>query len=374
MNPHDPLRVRRERRGERRRSTPRHPRGHHAVTTRLAIRHLRESEEKYRQIFENANDAIYLFELDERGLPGRILEVNEVACRRLGYTRDEYLAMDPAQLDAPETDVDIPDSMDRLRAQGHETIRLVHLAKDGTRIPVEVSSHLFTVHGRTRHLSIVRDIRERQRAEARLRSSLREKEVLLQEIHHRVKNNLQLVSSMVSLQSHELGEQASRELQTRVRAMALVHEILYGMKDLSRIRFDEYLHTLVQELRQVYARPEITIDLALTEVSLPIETAVPLGLLVNEIVSNAFKHAFPDGSSGRVTVELSDSGTTRVRVADDGVGMPEEPGTGSSLGLVLIDELLAQLGAAVDLSRSGGTAYTIRLPEVSPRAPGTASS
>jgi PAS domain S-box-containing protein len=338
---------------------------HRAFPSRLPLRHLRESEETYRQIFENASDAIYLFELDERGLPGRILEVNEVACRRLGYTRDEYRAMDPAQMDAPETDVDIPESMDRLREQGHETIELVHQAKDGTGIPVEVSSHLFTVRGKTLHLSIVRDIRERKHAEERLRASLREKDVLLQEIHHRVKNNLQLVSSMLSLQGDELGDGALTELQNRVRAMALVHEVLYGMQDLSRIRFDEYIETLVEELRQVYAAGGVELDLRLEEVYLPIETAVPFGLLVNEIVSNAFKHAFPDGGPGEIQVELARSAGTRVRVADNGIGLPERPATGATLGLVLIDELLVQLGATVDLRRDGGTTYIVQLPEES---------
>ena len=222
----------------------------------LPLEHLRESEEKYRRIFENANDAIYLFELDERGLPGRILEVNEEACRRLGYSRGEYLAMNPAELDAPETDVDIPESMDHLREKGHEQIELVHLAKDGTHIPVEVSSHLFTVGGKTRHLSIVRDIRERKQAEQRMRDSLREKEVLLKEIHHRVKNNLQLVSSLISLESRDIGEQAAVDLQARVRALALVHELLYSVEDLSTSRFDEYLTTLVGELQLIYDRAQ----------------------------------------------------------------------------------------------------------------------
>ncbi|MFP4205029.1 MAG: sensor histidine kinase [Spirochaetaceae bacterium] len=323
-----------------------------------------ETHEVYRQIFENANDAIYLFELDERGLPGRILEVNDLACKRLGYTREEYLAMDPAQMDAPETEVDIPESMDHLRERGHETIELIHLARDGTRIPVEVSSHLFHVGGKTRHLAIVRDIRERKRAEERLRASLREKEVLLREIHHRVKNNLQLVSSLISLHDYELTDKTLTELQTRVRAMALVHEVLYGMQDLSHIRFDDYLRALIAELQEVYDNGDTTVSLSLAEVSIPMETASPLGLLVTEIVSNAFKHAHPDGGAGRLWVTLTEGPPPVVHIADDGVGLPEQPPQKrTSLGMTLIEELSDQLRAELDVSRQGGTGYTIRLPE-----------
>lgn len=326
-------------------------------------KHLVEREETYRQIFENANDAIYLFELDESGLPGRILEVNQLACSRLGYTREEYLQMDPAQLDAPETDVDIPASMDRLREQRHETIELIHRAKDGTRIPVEVSSHLFHVHGKTLHLSIVRDIRERKRAEEEIRSSLREKEILLQEIHHRVKNNLQLVSSILNLQRDQLGNPQTTELQTRVRAMALVHELLYGMRELAAIPFEDYIASLVDELKEVYDDGRTQVRLELDSLSLPMKTAIPLGLLLNEVVSNAFKHAHPPGEPGTLEVHLSRTDRPVLMIRDDGRGLPEEPTTGASLGMVLIDELTSQLGAEVDVSREGGTSYTITIPE-----------
>ena len=355
--------MRRQRSALDRGKAGRRRRGRLQGTSSLPLKHLRESEEKYRQIFENANDAIYLFELDERGLPGRILEVNEEACRRLGYSRDEYLAMNPAELDAPETDVDIPESMDHLREKGHEQIELVHLAKNGTHIPVEVSSHLFTVGGRTRHLSIVRDIRERKQAEQRMRDSLREKEVLLREIHHRVKNNLQLVSSLISLESRDIGEPAAVDLQARVRALALVHELLYSVEDLSTSRFDEYLTTLVGELKLIYDSGSTRLELALEATVLPIDTAIPLGLLVNEVVSNAFKHAHPDGKAGLLKIELSGDSGTLVRIADDGVGLPEDARGRGSLGLVLIDELSSQLNATIEVSRQAGTTYSISIPE-----------
>ncbi|MFP4373734.1 MAG: sensor histidine kinase [Spirochaetaceae bacterium] len=363
MRDSNPFRLRRQRSALDRRQAGLRRTTRRRGPSRLPLKHLRESEEKYRQIFENANDAIYLFELDDRGLPGRILEVNEVACRRLGYTREEYLTMDPAELDAPETDVDIPESMDHLRAKGHEQIELIHLAKDGTRIPVEVSSHLFRINGKTRHLSIVRDIRERKQAEQRMRDSLREKEALLQELHHRVKNNLQLVSSLINLESQAIGERAAVDLQARVRALALVHEVLYSVEDLSTSRFDEYLTTLVGELQLIYDTGSLRVELTLEPRILPIDTAIPLGLLVNEVISNAFKHAHPDGEEGVVQVELSGNGGTLVRITDDGVGLPEDAGTENSLGLVLIDELSRQLNATVEVSREGGTTYRIYIPE-----------
>jgi two-component sensor histidine kinase len=196
-----------------------------------------------------------------------------------------------------------------------------------------------------------------------MRDSLRDKEVLLQEVHHRVKNNLQLVSSLINLESREIGERAAVDLQARVRALALVHEVLYSVDDLSTSRFDEYLTTLVGELQLIYGSGAVHLELALEPRILPIDTAVPLGLLVNEVVSNAFKHAHPDGEAGVLRIELSGNGGTLVRIADDGVGLPENARTGDSLGLVLIDELSSQLNATVDVSRQGGTCYSIHIPE-----------
>jgi len=319
----------------------------------------RRSMETYRQIVEKANDAIYLFELNHFGVPGKILEVNDAACRQLGYTREEYLSMDPSQMDAPESNVDIPASMDRLRQTGSETIELVHLAKDGTPIPVEVSSHLFQVDGHTLHLALVRDIRERKAAEAELRRSLAEKETLLREIHHRVKNNLQVVSSLVNLKSSTIPAFDATDIQNRIRAMSLVHEILYGRGALAAVRFDAYITSLAEELFDIYGKPNVRLEQELEAVEVETDRAVSLGILVNELLTNALKHAFPGERPGSVHIAVRKLAEAReLVISDDGVGLPESTPE-DTLGLVLVDNLVEQINASLSVTRDGGTTYTI---------------
>lgn len=315
---------------------------------------LRQSVEKYRQVVDNANDAIYLFELNTAGRPARILEVNEVACRRLGYTREEYLVMDPTQMDDPSETPEIEASMERLRAQRTETIEMSHVAKDGTAIPVEVSSHLFDSGGRTYHLAIVRDIRERKEAERRVLASLEEKTVLLREIHHRVKNNMQLISSLLSLQAQSLADprllDIFTEAQNRVGALALVHEKLYQATDLARVDFEHYAGDLVKTLRDGLYTPGRSIDVSIeTEsVSLPVPVLIPIALILSELVSNAFKHAFAPFDSGQIAVVLQrKERQLELSVCDDGVGLPEEfDGRAlKSLGWRLVETLVEQLEA-----------------------------
>jgi PAS domain S-box-containing protein len=313
---------------------------------------LRMSTEKYRQVVNKANDAIYLFELSENGRPARILEVNEVACRRLGYSRQEYLEMDPVQMDEPGNEEEIAASMERLRQQRSETLEMRHVAKDGTVIPVEVSSHLFEAANRTYHLAIVRDIRERKRAEEQIRTSLEEKTVLLREIHHRVKNNMQLISSLLSLQSQEVRDPVLQDIfgeaQNRIGALALVHEKLYQANDLARVDFYHYVSDLIRPMSEALhtAGTAYRTSVEADPVPLPVPTLIPLALITSELVSNAFKHGLAPFNSGHVTVSLRRAGTLlRLAVADDGIGLPSgfDGAAGRSLGLRLVHTLVEQI-------------------------------
>ncbi|MBK8025768.1 MAG: PAS domain-containing protein [Chloroflexi bacterium] len=194
---------------------------------------------------------------------------------------------------------------------------------------------------------VVRDITEATLGAERLRSSLREKEVLLKEIHHRVKNNLQIISSLLSLQSSSMEDPRTlaqfQDSQNRIRSMALVHERLYRSENLARVEFDKYLHELVDSLVQTYnsRSKNITAKVDAEAVMLDIDIAIPCGLIVNELVSNALKHAFPNGLPGQIGVEMDqdrDDSRYRLVVFDNGVGMPENMdyrGT-PSLGLKLV--------------------------------------
>jgi two-component sensor histidine kinase len=199
---------------------------------------------------------------------------------------------------------------------------------------------------------------------------LEEKEVLLKEIHHRVKNNLQVISSLLYLQSRQVQDSETLEMfldsQHRVRSMALVHERLYENGDLARVDSADYIHDLARYLRRAYGTDSgaVTLDVQVDEVPLDIDTAIPCGLIINELVSNAMKHAFPDDREGEIIIGLSrdPAGQYVLTVRDNGVGMPEgvAPRSTGSLGLRLVSRLVDQLEASIELDRNGGTGFTIK--------------
>jgi len=199
-----------------------------------------------------------------------------------------------------------------------------------------------------------------------LRRSVAEKEVLLREIHHRVKNNMQIMSSLLALQagtvSNERAREALRESRDRVRAMSRVHEQLYQTEDVARIDMGRYIRSLTGHLSQSFGADVVTTHVKVRDVSLDIDNAVPCGLIINELVSNAFAHAFPNRSDGKITVSLdSTDGTYQLCVRDDGVGLPAhlDPDHPASLGLRLVHLLARQLNGSVCVDIQQGTAFKI---------------
>jgi len=217
-----------------------------------------------------------------------------------------------------------------------------------------------------------RELIERKRAEERLKTSLAEKEVLLKEVHHRVKNNLQVISSLLHLQSKQVKDPATLgmflESQYRVRSMALVHERLYQSEDLSGVDAADYFRDLAGYLHRSFGSTlsQVSMKVDVDPVSLGIDVAIPCGLIVSELVSNSLKYAFPDGRQGQVLVRLHLAPGSRcvLVVGDDGIGLPEgfDLKATKSLGLQLVDRLVAQLEGSIDLDRSGGTTCTITFP------------
>lgn len=213
------------------------------------------------------------------------------------------------------------------------------------------------------------EIEERKQAEEALKASLAEKEVLLSEIHHRVKNNMQVISSLVSLQAEELQDASMgeilNEVSHRVRSMALVHEKLYQSADLARIDFTEYVESLLNYLWRAHGpvASGVRLSLDLEPLSLSVDVAVPCGLILNELVINALKHAFCGRAGGEVTVSLRGGADGRVRlcVRDNGTGLPEgfDWKQARSLGLRLVQMLAGQLRAVVEVSSGEGTEFAI---------------
>ncbi|HSN92930.1 MAG TPA: histidine kinase dimerization/phosphoacceptor domain -containing protein, partial [Anaeromyxobacteraceae bacterium] len=219
--------------------------------------------------------------------------------------------------------------------------------------------------------SMGEDITERRRTEERLRASLAEKEILLKEIHHRVKNNLQIVSSLLDLQARHVPERRARQMleesTARVRSMALIHEHLFQAKEVARIDFSRYVRDLVDRLMQTHSGGEgsVAVQVDVPTLPLPLDTAIPCGLIVNELVTNALKHAFPSGRGGSVRVGIVAAGSrATLRVADDGVGMaaPVDPAAATTLGLSIVATLARQVGGRLELRGGPGTEVLLEFP------------
>jgi len=224
---------------------------------------------------------------------------------------------------------------------------------------------------------LLHDITREREADEKIKASLREKEVLLKEIHHRVKNNLQIISSLLNLQSGYIKDTQAlgmfKESQNRVRSMALIHEKLYQSNDIARIDFAEYLKNLTGNLVRSYGTMGSLVNLVIKadNISLGIDTAIPCGLIINELVTNSLKYAFTDGQrSGEIRVELTEIGEGenslyRLVVADNGVGLPEGMNIykTSSLGLQLVTTLTDQIHGAIEVNRERGTEFIITFKE-----------
>ncbi len=219
------------------------------------------------------------------------------------------------------------------------------------------------------NLRLAAEVAERRRAEERITASLREKESLLQEVHHRVKNNLQIVSSLLNLQSRDQTDPAIRtafaESQQRIRSMALIHEMLYQTEDLAEIDFGAYLRTLIPALIRSYGTNAVRVSHEIIAAAIPVrtETAVPLGLIVNELITNSLKHAFPSRRAGRISIEFRrlDEKTFSLMVRDDGVGLPEgfSMEKTSTLGLRLVGMMAGQLSARFEAHSLDGAHFTL---------------
>jgi PAS domain S-box-containing protein len=214
----------------------------------------------------------------------------------------------------------------------------------------------------------------RKRAEAQIKAQLQEKDVLLKEVHHRVKNNMQVISSLLNLQSRRIKDpsvfEMFKESQRRIRSMALIHERLYQSSDLSRIEFSEYISNLATHLFHSYQvdAHRIQLKLETEKVHLNINTAIPCGLIVNELVSNALKHAFPDGRNGQLEIGLQQvPGDGYVlQVIDDGVGFPEglDFRKTETLGMQIISTLVEQIDGRLELNREKGSAFRLEFNEL----------
>lgn len=333
---------------------------------------LAESEEKYRSIFNETADALYIHDGELN-----FLETNRVASERLGYARDEFRTMKVTDIHPPEGTAELSEQLKSLRDVGRNTYETVHVAKDGRHIPVEVNSRRIIYDGRAAVLSVARDITERKTMDRRLRKSLREKEVLLKEIHHRVKNNLQVINSLLRMQGRYVVDSRDEALfrmsEDRVKTMAIIHEELYESEDLASIRMKTYLTKLLRHLSGVYSASDRGIAIVddIADVRLYIGEASPCALIVNELVTNSIKHAFLPGKGGNILVRLSttaDPAVLCLEVSDDGSGgveVGENPESGG-FGLTLVRGLATQLNADMTIDSKDGTRFRFEFRRLGP--------
>lgn len=309
---------------------------------------------------------VFLINIDD-GLPGNFLEINRVCTTKLGYNPTELLKMSPLNIIAPDKISEMLNNVNLIKSGG-TYVETVYLSKDGKRIPVEASHRIFQLNGKKVAIAISRDITSRKQAEDLIKKSLEEKEMLLKEIHHRVKNNLMIISSLLNLQSQYIKDKASQDIfiesQNRARSMALIHETLYQSTDLKSIDIRDYIYTLSNELFHTYTAGSgrIVLKINVDELFLDINIAIPLGLIINELVTNSLKYAFPEGRSGEIKIDLHPQNDDyEFTVKDTGVGFPDDLDlhNSSSLGLELVKSLTDQIDGEIELDKTEGTTFKI---------------
>jgi PAS domain S-box-containing protein len=343
---------------------------------------LRESEERFRLFSDNVTD----YALVPVDTSGNVSGWNAGAERTFGYPEPEIVGQSvrlfftPEDREKGESEKDLS----RALAQGRAEDERWMVRRDGSRfwarwVTTPMRDRAGALHG---FAKVLRDETERKELEDQLTSSLHEKELLLREIHHRVKNNLHVISSLLSLQASQVDDAKMQgmldELQDRVRAIATLHETLYGSQDLAHINFGPYMEEIVRRLVGFYAvdHERIQVRLEADDVALPLEQALPLGLIVNELFSNSLKHAFPGTRRGTIQLHFRylpetvpagqtlDGAWCELSVQDDGVGIShvEELWQGKSMGLRLVRLLTDQLHGRVTLDPSHSSQFTVQFP------------
>jgi PAS domain S-box-containing protein len=329
---------------------------------------LRESEEKYRNLVEMSPDGVMA------QIGDRIVFANAALAAILGAPNPESLigrkALDffpPGRRAWAERRMG--KLLEERKSLGSIQQTLVRL--DGRSVTVEAAAAPITFEGVPAYQAVVRDISARKRTEALLMDSLKEKDALLREIHHRVKNNLAVIGSLLNLQAAALPEGVSREvlsqMQVRLQSIALAHEVLYQSENLARLDIRRYMSRLIDNIADSVGTIGTIrrIDKDIDPLDLSLDEAAPLGFIVTELVSNAMKHAFPKQREGRVRVSLKPAGKDEavLVVSDDGVGLPDDfdPGASPSLGFKLVSIFVKQLHAQMGVSRDDGVTVSIRM-------------
>mgnify|MGYP002631019299 CR=1 FL=1 len=338
------------------------------TSLKKAEEELRLSEERHRAIYDQAYIGIARI-----AKMGRFLLVNERLCDMLDYSADELYKKTFYELGVQEEVEESLVDWDQLLSGkiNNFSREETYVRKDGELLSANVTVSLVrdTNDNPNYFVAIFEDITERKEYERQLEKSIKEKEVLLKEVHHRVKNNMQVISSILNLQSSYIDDETAlsilRESQDRIKSMSFVHESLYQSNTLSEVNFSEYIQNIARNLFHSYGRPQggLRLDFELEEVFLNLDTSIPCGLIINEIVSNSLKYAFEGRESGIIKIEFSklSDGKLKLIVSDNGIGLPDnfDIENAESLGLQLVTTLITQVSGALEIDTTNGTRFNI---------------
>lgn len=327
---------------------------------------LQESEKRYRTLFESAGDAIMIYDYS-----GKFLQVNKAACERTGYSKEEFHQLHLTDIGTELYNCKINERMEELREKKCLIYESEHKNKTGRAIPVEISCREIEYKGVEAILSISRDITERREADEKIQGLLADKEILLKEVHHRIKNNMNTIAGLLYIQAETLndasGAAAIQDARNRVLIMMNLYDRLYRSSDFRSVSTNEYLNALIDEISYSCSdTKKIIIEREFDDFVIDSKLLFPAGMIINELISNAVKYAFPSGRNGVIRVYFTRPVRDLVSliVSDDGVGLPEgvdlENSTG--FGLTLINMLVTQLKGNADIIRSNGTMFRITFP------------
>lgn len=321
---------------------------------------IRKSEEKYRSVVENAADIIIT--TDNKS---NIQFVNHA---REGTSAEEVIGKSIYGFIAPEYHDLVKQKLKKIyETKKSQSYEIQGVSRDGSRAWYSTNAGpIFSEQEVVGVTLITRDITERILAEEKTRHSLKEKEILLKEVHHRVKNNLQIILSILNLQYANISDDKTldllRDVRSRIKAMSFIHELLYQANDFSSINFSEYISNITTNLIYSYTQKEIDLKLDVGNVFLDLDRAIPCGLIINELLTNALKYAFKEEEEGEVSISLKQTdGYIRLTVADNGKGFPAgiDYRNTESLGMQLVMTLVQQLRGEITLDNTKGAKYTI---------------
>lgn len=318
-----------------------------------------ESELRFKALSESNRLAIFMIQRD------RFTYFNRAFIEMTGFDETDIQRLWFWELFHPDDQETV-----RLRGQAHQRGEDVPhryesrlLTKSGRSIWIELSLSLITLRGVPTTIGIAIDITERHLHEEEMERSLLEKNTLLSEIHHRVKNNLQIISSLMNLQAETLADSQSRNIfdncRSRIHSMALIHESLYKSSEFSRIDLKDYLERMIRMMGHAYSRADVTVMLEADPVQLDLEQAIPCGLILNELITNSLAHAFPNRGGTITVLARRDAEKIRIVVQDNGIGFPEKGKREGGLGTQLVNLLAHQLRGNIGIQSNGGTTWTL---------------